>query len=84
MLMTDPAAAIKFEVSELVRLQIDTLCKPTSLTTPLLSEYHRRAERLDQLYTELDRVTTDRVIEEFGLGMGRCPTVPPELLRRKT
>jgi len=65
--MTDPAAAIRFEVSQLIQLQIDTLSEPTSLTPPLLSEYHRRAERLRQLYRELDQATTGKVIAELGL-----------------
>jgi len=75
--MTDPAAAIRFEVSQLIQLQIDTLSEPKSLTPPLLSEYHRRAERLRQLYGEIDQATTRKVIAEFGL---RCDSGKSEKL----
>jgi hypothetical protein len=39
-MMTDPAFAIKTEVSQLVDTQIDTLRKPSSLTASELDEYH--------------------------------------------
>jgi hypothetical protein len=38
--MTDPAFAIKNEVQQLVDVQIDTLRKPSSLTSFELNEYH--------------------------------------------
>ena len=48
-MMTDPAFAIKNEVLQLVDVQIDTLRKPSSLTSFELDEYHSRSERITTL-----------------------------------
>jgi hypothetical protein len=56
--MTDPAAAIKRELEILIDQQIVTLKQSTSLTTAELDEYHMRSAKLDILYPELDRRTS--------------------------
>jgi uncharacterized protein with von Willebrand factor type A (vWA) domain len=52
--MTAPAFPIKNEVQRLVEVQIDTLRKPSSLTSSELDEYHSRSERITTLYEQLD------------------------------
>lgn len=53
-MMTDPSFPIKNEVQRLVDVQIDTLRKPSSLTSFELNEYHSRSERITTLYEKLD------------------------------
>lgn len=55
-MMTQPAAAIKRQVCELVDEQIQTLRKETSLTSSDLHQYHARSEKITELYTELNRM----------------------------
>jgi hypothetical protein len=45
-MMTEPAFAIKNHVQQLVDVQIDTLRKPSSLTSSELDEYGSRSERI--------------------------------------
>ena len=44
-MMTDPAAAIKREVHQLVDLQIEKLRQPSRLTASDLSDYRVRSEK---------------------------------------
>jgi len=55
-MMTDPASAIKCEVHQLVDLQIETLRRPSALTSSDLLDYRARSEKLMMLYQELDRI----------------------------
>ena len=48
-MMTDPASAIKREVHELVDRQIETLRKPSGLTTSDLSDYRERSDKITTL-----------------------------------
>jgi len=59
-IMTDPAFAIKNEVQQLVEVQIDTLRKPSSLTSSDLDQYHSRSERITMLYRRLDLIARKR------------------------
>jgi hypothetical protein len=59
-MMTDPAFPIKNEVQRLVDVQIDTLRKPSSLTSFELNEYHSRSERITTLYEKLDLIARKR------------------------
>ena len=59
-MMTDPAFPIKSEVQQLVDVQIDTLRKPSSLTSLELNEYHSRSKRITTLYEELDFIARKR------------------------
>ncbi len=59
--MTDPASAIKREVSQLVELQIQTFRQDSSLTASELREYRMRAEKIRILYQELDRIGRRRL-----------------------
>jgi hypothetical protein len=59
-MMTDPAFAIKHEVLQLVEIQIETLRKPSSLTSSDLNEYHLRSKKLALLYNELDLIVRKR------------------------
>jgi hypothetical protein len=54
--MTDPAAAIKREVHQLVDRQIETLRQPSGLTTSDLSDYRDRSDKITTLYRELDQM----------------------------
>jgi hypothetical protein len=54
--MTDPASAIKREVSQLVELQIQAFRQDSSLTPSELLQYRMRAEKIRILYQELDRI----------------------------
>ena len=60
-MMTNPAFAIKLEVSQLVELQIQTLRQESALTSSELQDYHMRAEKISILYQELDRIGRRRV-----------------------
>ena len=51
-MMTDPAFPIKNEVQRLVDVQIDTLRKPSSITSSELDEYRSRSERISALYEQ--------------------------------
>ena len=59
-MMTDPAFAIKNTVQQLVDVQIDTLRKPSSLTSSELDEYRSRSERIFVLYGQLDLMVRKR------------------------
>jgi hypothetical protein len=59
-MMTDPAFAIKNQVQQLVDVQIDTLRKPSSLTSPELDEYRSRSERIAALNEQLDLIARKR------------------------
>lgn len=59
-MMTDPAFALKHEALQLVDVQIDTLRKPSSLTSSELDEYHSRSERITKLYEQLDLIARKR------------------------
>jgi len=59
-MMTDPAFAIKNQVQRLVDVQIDTLGKPSPLTSSELDEYRSRSERITTLYEELDLIARKR------------------------
>ena len=50
-MMTDPAFAIKNQVQQLVDVQIETLRKPSSLTSSELDEYRSQSERISALRT---------------------------------
>jgi hypothetical protein len=58
--MTDPAFAIKNQVQHLIDIQIDTLRKPTLLTSSELDEYRSRSERITILYRKLDLIARKR------------------------
>ena len=60
-MMTNPAFAIKLEVSQLVELQIETLRQESALTSAELVDYHMRAEKIKILYQELDQIGRRRV-----------------------
>jgi len=55
-MMTQPAAAIKSQVCQLVDEQIQTLRKETSLTSSDFYQYHARSEKITKLYAELDQM----------------------------
>jgi hypothetical protein len=59
-MMTDPAFAIKNQMQQLVDLQIDTLRKPSSLSSSELDEYRSRSERISALYEQLDVIVRKR------------------------
>lgn len=58
-MMTDPAFGIKQKVANLVALQIDTLCKRSSLTPAELDQYHLRSETIAGLYRQLDAIARE-------------------------
>jgi hypothetical protein len=51
-MMTDPATAIKWDVFQLVELQIETLRQEGRLSDSALIEYHARSEKITELYHE--------------------------------
>ena len=55
---TDPAPPIKRELDQLIALQIQTLKRDSSLTSPELSDHRRRSEKLRTLCRELDRIAS--------------------------
>ena len=57
--MTGPASAIKREVLRLVDAQIDVLTRNSTLTTLDLLEFEDRADRLKELFGELDDLSAD-------------------------
>ncbi|MGA8443104.1 MAG: hypothetical protein WB762_06785 [Candidatus Sulfotelmatobacter sp.] len=59
-MMTNPVFTIKHEVEHLVEIQIDTLRKPSLLTSLDLDEYHSRSQRIAALYRQLDTITRNR------------------------
>ena len=59
-MMTDRAFPIKNEVQRLVEVQIDTLRKPSQLTSSELDEYHLRSERITTLHKRLDLIARER------------------------
>ena len=62
--MTTPAIAIKNEIRELIREQIERFGQPTPLTSSELEDCHCRAERIKLLGQELDRVGLTSVLEQ--------------------
>ena len=66
-MMTTPASAMREEVWELIEDQIEVFGKPACLTSSELMEYHYRAERIEELGQELDRIASTTVLEKlFG------------------
>jgi len=59
-MMPEPAFAIKNQVQQLVDVQIDTLRKPSPLTSSELDEYPSRSERISALYEQLDLMARKR------------------------
>jgi hypothetical protein len=59
-MMSDSAFPIKNRVQQLIDIQIDTLRKPSSLTSSELDEYHSRSERITTLYQNLDLIARKR------------------------
>jgi hypothetical protein len=59
-MMTDPAFAIKHEVEHLVSIQIETLGKPSPLTSSDLDQYQSRSKKIAALYRQLDRMSRKR------------------------
>jgi hypothetical protein len=59
-MMTDPATAIKWDVFQLVELQIETLRQEGRLSDSALIEYHARSEKITELYHEIDREVRER------------------------
>jgi hypothetical protein len=59
-MMSDSAFPIKNRVQQLIDIQIDTLRKPSSLTSSELDEYHSRSERITTLYEKLDLIARKR------------------------
>lgn len=55
-MMTDPAAAIKRDVFQLIDLQIETLRRGGRLTDCDLDDYRTRFGEITRLYRELDRI----------------------------
>ena len=64
-MLTYPASGIRYEVQELIQLQIDTLRLESSLTSSQLWEYHSRAHKITTLYRELDQIRRDHVKYEL-------------------
>jgi hypothetical protein len=60
-MMTDPATAIKREAVQLVDLQIETLRQEGCMTDSTLVDYHKRSERIIQLYQQMDRMGRTRI-----------------------
>lgn len=52
--------AIKQTVQQLVDVPIDTLPKPSPLTSSELDEYRSRSERISALYQQLDVIVRKR------------------------
>jgi len=64
-MMTTPANAIKDEVHQLMKFQIETFGQAAPLTSSQLHEYHDRSEKLRLLCQELDRIGTSNVVERL-------------------
>ena len=62
----NPAATLRCEVRQLVDLQIETLKRPSSLTSTQLLEYQERSQRIWMLYGELDRIGRSELQLEFA------------------
>ena len=60
-MVTDPAIAIQQEVHQLINTQIETLRRPYFLTDSELLEYRSRAERIDNLFSVLDRIEGNKI-----------------------
>lgn len=60
-MMTDPATAIQREVHDLISSQIETLRRPSFLSDSELTEYRGRAERIENLFSVLDRIEGEKV-----------------------
>jgi hypothetical protein len=60
-MVTDPATAIQQEVHQLISAQIETLRRPSFLTDSELLEYRTRAERIENLFSVLDRIEGDKI-----------------------
>jgi hypothetical protein len=55
-----PRFAIKNQVQRLIDVQIDTLRKPSPLSSSELDEYRSRSERISALYEPLDLIRQQR------------------------
>ena len=66
-MMTDPAAAIKREVSQLIDQQIETLRRDGHLTDSDLDQLRLRSGRISDLYQEHDRIVRNRISPLPGL-----------------
>src|SRR5215470_16576754 len=62
--MTTPAIAIRNEIRELIKLQIEMFGQPHSLTSSELIDCSYRAERIKQLGQELDRIGRTAILEK--------------------
>jgi len=62
--MTAPADALKNEVRELIKTQIEAFRRPASLSSSELNDHHSRARKIKQLGQELDRLTSIAILEE--------------------
>ncbi len=62
-MMTDPATAIKHEVSQLIDLQIATLRQEGRLDDRDLDEYRTRSGEITRLYAELDRIVRNHIFQ---------------------
>lgn len=63
---TDRASAIRREVDQLIDLQLATLKKEASLTPAELRDYHLRSEKIQTLYSELDRIEQPKPAAKFA------------------
>jgi len=61
--MTTPANAIRDEVHQLIKCQIETFGQPEPLTSSQLREFHHRFEKISTLCKELNRIGTRSVVE---------------------
>jgi hypothetical protein len=59
--MADPANAIQREVHRLIDDQIAILRQPSFLTDTELLEYRSRSQRLENLFSVLDRIEGDKI-----------------------
>jgi hypothetical protein len=66
-MMTDPAAAIKREVFQLIDQQIETLRRKGHLTDTDLDQFRLRSGRISDLYQEHDRIVRSRVSPHLRL-----------------
>lgn len=67
LMMTDPAAAIKREVFQLIDQQIETLRQEGCLTDSDLDQLRLRSGRISDLSQEHDRIVRSRIFPLPGL-----------------
>lgn len=65
-MMTDPAAAIKREVFQLIDQQIETLRREGHLSDSDLDQLRLRSGRISDLYQEHDRIVRSRIFPLLG------------------